>query len=145
MPDASRKTPTSPATPARRTSIVRTGLAALLAVAGIAWIAVYVNVAQDGQSLTWMGDLRRWNFLIGIALVFLGLIVAAHPSTPLGRGRGVVVGMLGCFGIGLLWIIVYYIAGPDNVIPVLRNLDQYNLLVGIAFMGVGFVFATKWE
>lgn len=145
MPDASRKNPTSTAPGTATTSIARTGLAAVLAVAGIAWMAVYINVAQDGQSLTWMGDLGRWNFLIGIALIFLGLIIASHPATPLGRGRGVVVGMLGCFLIGLLWIIVYYIAGPDNAIPVLRNLDQYNLLVGIAFMGVGFVFATKWE
>ncbi|MDP3970013.1 MAG: cell division protein CrgA [Nocardioides sp.] len=145
MPDAPRKTPTSTVPGKTSTSIVRTGLAALLAVAGIAWIAVYINVAQDGQSLTWMGDLGRWNFFIGIALVFLALIIASHPSAPLGRGRGVVVGMLGCFLIGLLWIIVYYIAGPDNALPVLRNLDQYNLLVGIAFMGVGFVFATKWE
>jgi hypothetical protein len=145
VPDASRKTSTSTVPGAATTSIPRTGLAAVLAAAGIAWIAVYINVAQDGQSLTWMGELGRWNFLIGIALIFLALIIASHPSTPLGRGRGVVVGMLGCFLIGLLWIIVYYIAGPDNALPVLRNLEQYNLLVGIAFMGVGFVFATKWE
>ena len=43
------------------------------------------------------------------ALILLGLVVAAHPSTPLGRGRGVVVGMLGCFLIGLLWICTYYV------------------------------------
>lgn len=127
------------------TSLVRTVLAALLVVLGIAWIAVYLNVAQDGQSLTWMGDLMRWNFLIGFALIFAGLVVAAHPSTPLGRGRGVVVGMLGCFLIGLVWIVVYYITGQDMSVPVVKSLGQYNLMVGIGFMAVGFVYATHWE
>lgn len=127
------------------TSMVRTGLATLVALAGIAWLAVYINVAQDGDRLTWMGDLQRWNFLIGFALLFIGLGLFAHPSTPLGRGRGVVVGMLGCFLTGLVWIIVYYLAGQPTQIPVIRNLDAYNLIVGIGLMGVGFVYATRWE
>ena len=129
----------------RGTSVVRTAVAAALAVVGIAWIVVYLVVAQDGQSLTWMSDLERWNFLIGFGLIFLALGLAAHPSTPLGRGRGVVVGMLGCFLIGLIWIIVYYIAGTQVAIPLMAQLGQYNLIVGIGFMAVGFVYATKWE
>jgi hypothetical protein len=126
-------------------SLPRTILAAGLVVVGIVWMAVYINVAQDGQSLTWMGDLQRWNYLIGFGLIFLGLTVAGHPSTPLGRGRGVVVGMLGAFLIGLLWIVVYYITGSSIEVPVMKDLDQYNLVVGIGFMAVGFVYATKWE
>jgi hypothetical protein len=126
-------------------SIPRTVGAALLVVLGIAWMAVYVNVAQDGGSLTWMGELERWNFLIGFGLIFLCPTVAGHPGTPLGRGRGVVVGMLGSFLIGLIWIVVYYITGQDLLIPVMKNLGQYNLVVGIGFMAVGFVYATRWE
>jgi hypothetical protein len=138
-----RTTPGAPATAG--ISLARTVGAALLVVLGIAWMVVYVNVAQDGQSLTWMGDLERWNFLIGFGLIFLGLAVAGHPSTPLGRGRGVVVGMLGSFLIGLIWIVVYYITGQDLLVPVMKNLGQYNLVVGIGFMAVGFVYATRWE
>lgn len=126
-------------------SVARTAVAALLVVAGIVWMAVYINVAQDGEKLTGMGDLGQWNFLIGFGLVFAGLSVAAHPSTPLGRGRGVVVGMLGCFLLGLLWIVVYYVAGAEGSIPVVRSLAQYNLVVGIGFMAVGFMYATRWE
>ena len=126
-------------------SVVRTAVAVLVAVAGIAWIAVYINVAQDGEQLTWMGDLGRWNFLIGFGLLFVGLGLLANPGTPLGRGRGVVIGMLGCFLIGLVWIIVYYMAGQPTSIPVIRNLEAYNLIVGIGFMAVGFVYATRWE
>ncbi len=127
------------------TSVVRTAVAGLVTALGIAWIAVYLNVAQDGKQLTWMGDLDRWNFLIGFGLLFIGLGLFANPSTPLGRGRGVVVGMLGCFVIGLVWIIVYYMAGQPTDIPLIRDLQAYNLLVGIGFMAVGFVFATRWE
>lgn len=125
-------------------SIVRSALAVLLVLVGIVWIVVYLTVAKDGQTLTWMGDLQRWNFLIGFATLLLGLAVAAHPSTPLGRGRGVVVGMLGCFLLGLIWIVVYYMTGNATV-PLFSDLGQYNLIVGIGFMAVGFVYATHWE
>jgi hypothetical protein len=129
-------------------SIVRTAGSALLVLLGIAWLVVYVTVAgpdTDGTTLTWMGDLGRWNYLIGFGLLFLGLAAAAHKSTPLGRGRGVVVGMLGCFLIGLLWIVLYYVTGQDLTLPVLTDLSQYNLVVGIGFMAVGFIYATHWE
>jgi len=134
--------------PQTHTSIVRTGIAALLALIGIAWVVVYVTVAgpdTKGTSLVWMGDLGRWNYVIGFGLLFLGLAIAAHPSTPLGRGRGVVVGMLGCFLVGLLWIVTYYVTGQSGNVPLLTDLAQYNLVVGIGFMAVGFIYATHWE
>ena len=128
-----------------RVSPVRTGLAALLAVAGIAWIGYYAfAVVGDGRPAA-IADLGDWNFLIGFGLLFLGLTIAAHPSTPLGRGRGVVVAMLGCFLLGLVWIVVYYVTSQDLSVPLIRDLGNYNLLVGIGFMAVGFVYATRWE
>ena len=126
-------------------SLVRTGLAALLAVAGIAWVLYYVFAVYDDAKPAWMFDLQDWNFLIGFGALFLGLVIAAHPRTPLGRGRGVVVGMLGSFLLGLVWIILYYFTSQDAGIPVFRELGNYNLLVGIGFMTVGFVYATRWE
>jgi len=93
-----------------------------------------------------MADLKDWNYLIGFALLFIGLGVSAHPATPLGRGRGVVVGMLGCFLIGLIWICTFYVFSNDpSKIWVMNDLNQFNLLVGIGFMAVGFTFATRWE
>jgi hypothetical protein len=127
------------------TSIVRTGTAAALALAGIGWVVYYDRwVLGDGKPKA-LADLGNWNFLIGFGLLFLGLIVAAHPSTPLGRGRGVVVGMLGCFLVGLTWIVLYYVTSQSGGIPVISELGNYNLMVGIGFMAVGFVYATKWE
>ena len=95
-----------------------------------------------------MADLANWNYAIGFGLILVGLIVSAHPSTPLGRGRGVVIGMLGCFLVGLLWICTFYVFSnsQDSAgIPIMNDLGQKNLVVGIGFMAVGFTFATRWE
>ncbi len=134
--------------PRAHTSVARTAVAAVLVLLGIGWLVVYTAVAgpdSAGTSLTWMGDLGRWNYVIGFGLIFVGLASAAHPSTPLGRGRGVVVGMLGCFLLGLVWIVLYYVTGSQITVPLMSDLSQYNLVVGIGFMAVGFIYATHWE
>lgn len=130
-------------------------VAVALMLLGIAWIVYYyvavrvdasaVPAPKPGQPAV-MADLGDWNYAIGFGVLLLGLAFSAHPSTPLGRGRGVVVGMLGCFLIGLLWICTFYVISNDtSPVPVMNDLGQYNLVVGIAFMAVGFTFATRWE
>ena len=133
---------------------VRFLISLLLVVAGIAWLVFYYTQAR-GNPLAFppvegspkaVADLERWNYAIGFGLLMLGLIVSAHPSTPLGRGRGVVVGMLACFLIGLLWICTFYVFSDDlSSLWLFNDLGQWNLVVGIAFMAVGFSYATKWE
>ncbi len=133
---------------------VRFLIALLLIVAGIAWVVFYYAQAR-GNPLAFppvegspkaVSDLGRWNYAIGFGLVLVGLMVSAHPSTPLGRGRGVVAGMLGCFLVGLVWICTFYVFSNDlSSIWVFNDLGQLNLVVGIAFMAAGFSFATKWE
>jgi hypothetical protein len=130
-------------------------VALVMMIAGIAWMTYYYVAVRvdptatnpgDPGSPAFMADLDNWNYAIGFGLLFLGLAISAHPSTPLGRGRGVVVGMLGCFLIGLLWICTYYVFSNDtSAIPVFNDLGNYNLVVGIGFMAVGFTFATRWE
>ena len=131
-------------------------VAVLLVVLGIAWMAYYYIVVRVDPTVfpapepgkpAFMADLENWNYLIGFGLIFVGLVVAAHPSTPLGRNRGVVITMLTCFILGLLWICTYYVFTGTNLdkIPVFNDLEQYNLMVGIGFMAVGFSYATRWE
>ena len=129
-------------------------IALALMVLGIAWIVYYYTAvrvdptafpAPDPGSPKFMADLGNWNYLIGFGLLLVGLAISAHPSTPLGRGRGVVVGMLGCFLVGLVWIVVYYVTSQDASVPLVSELGNYNLIVGVAFMAVGFVYATHWE
>ncbi len=139
MPNLTVQTPS-------KISVVRTAAAAILVALGIVWLVLYRTKGDTPTGWAWMYDLEDWNILIAFGLIFLGLIVAAHKSTPLGRGRGVVVGMLGCFLIGLAWIVVYYFTSTPNAdIPVITALGQWNLVVGIGFMATGFVYATKWE
>ncbi len=135
---------------------IRFAVALILILGGIAWIAYYytgVRPPVDDNGIVgkatgpqFMRDLAGWNYVIGFSALFLGLAVSAHPSTPLGRGRGVVVGMLACFLIGLAWICVFYaIAQDTGKLPIFNDLEQKNLIVGVAFMAVGFTFATRWE
>lgn len=145
---------TIPAPVEGRLFSVRFVLALVLMIAGIAWIVWYYAAVRTDPTVfppaegspKAIADLGLWNYAIGFGAFMLGLIIAAHPSTPLGRGRGVVVGMLGCFIIGLLWICTFYVFSDDlSPIWVFNDLGQWNLAVGIAFMAVGFTFATKWE
>ena len=73
--------------------------------------------------------------------------LAAHPSTPLGRDRGVVVGMLDLLPARPAWICTFYVLSGDQLpkVPVFNDLNQFNLVVGIGFMAVGFSYATRWE
>ena len=129
-------------------------IALLLIVGGIAWITYYYAVVR-GNPLAFppvegkpkaIADLGLWNYAIGFGALMLGLMISAHPDTPLGRGRGVVVGMLGCFLVGLVWICTFYVFSDDlTSLWVFNDLGQWNLVVGIAFMAVGFSYATKWE
>ena len=138
----------------RKLFTIRFVIALLLVVVGIAWI-VFFYVQARGNPLAFppvdgspqaVFDLGRWNYVIGFGLLMVGLMISAHPATPLGRGRGVVAGMLACFLLGLVWICTFYIFSDDlSSLWVFNDLGQWNLVVGIAFMAVGFSFATKWE
>ena len=100
-------------------------LAALLVVAGIAWVAYYVwrRARRRARPRGWPTSATGTSSS-GSARCSSGWSLAAHPRTPLGRGRGVVVGMLGCFLIGLVWIVVYYVTSQDASVPVIRDLGQ---------------------
>lgn len=123
-----------------------TALASLLTLVGVVWVIVYDFFVLDHPSrLTWMWDLENWNWLIGFGLIFIGILLFSHPAAPLGRGRGIVIGMLGCFLIGLVWIVLYYFTANSDSFPLWPDLGGYSLMIGIGFMAIGFVFATKWE
>lgn len=59
-----------------------------------------------------------------------------------GGNRWVAPVMVGCWILGLVWIVVFYLA-PD--LPYMRELGNWNLMVGMALIALGFIFSTKWE
>jgi len=54
--------------------------------------------------------------------------------------------MLALFGIGVLWLVVFYISqGRMGGLPRVSELGNYNLLVGFGFIIAGFGVATQWR
>lgn len=51
--------------------------------------------------------------------------------------------MLALFGIGVLWLVVFYITQGD--MPFVSGLDNWNLLVGFGFIIAGFGLSTQWR
>ncbi len=65
------------------------------------------------------------------------------PGGPDVPKRWIAPLMLAMFLIGLVYIVVYYLAGSN--IPFMESLGNWNILVGFAFIGVGFGLATRWK
>ena len=61
-----------------------------------------------------------------------------HVGSP----RWLVPLMVGCFVIGLLWVVVFYITQRAYPIP---DIGLYNMLIGFSLIMVGFVLATRWR
>ena len=52
--------------------------------------------------------------------------------------------MVTCFVLGLIYLVVFYIAGQD--VPIMQDLNALvNVGIGFAFIMVGFGLATKWK
>ncbi len=60
-----------------------------------------------------------------------------------GGGRWVVPVMLTLLIVGLLWIVVFYLAGTE--IPVMSDLGYWNLGIGMGMILLGLITAMKWE
>lgn len=73
---------------------------------------------------------------------------AAATSSPsrvpvkLDGARWIAPAMVTMFIIGLLWIVIWYIA-PEN--PIMGPLAGWNVAIGFVFIAIGFVLSTKWR
>ena len=45
--------------------------------------------------------------------------------------------------LGVIWLIVYYVAGPS--IPYMSDLGNWNILIGMGGMAAAFGIATLWR
>jgi Cell division protein CrgA len=50
--------------------------------------------------------------------------------------------MLGCFLVGIVWLVLFYVTGGNLPIKAISN---WNLLVGFGFIITGFVISTQWR
>lgn len=54
--------------------------------------------------------------------------------------------MLLLFGLGVLWLVVFYITESRfGGLPVASDLGNWNLLVGFSFIIAGFGLSTQWR
>lgn len=51
--------------------------------------------------------------------------------------------MIGLLLVGLLWIVVYYIAGDE--IPFMVSLSAWNFAIGFGAMVAGLVMSMRWR
>ena len=56
--------------------------------------------------------------------------------------RWLVVAMIAFFIVGLLWIVIYYLA-PNA--PLLSSLGSWNMIIGFGLILVGFMLSTRWR
>jgi hypothetical protein len=45
--------------------------------------------------------------------------------------------------LGVVWLIVYYVAG--QMIPLMSDLGNWNILIGMGLMAAAFGIATLWK
>ena len=45
--------------------------------------------------------------------------------------------------LGVLWLVVYYIAG--HMIPFMSDLGGWNVMIGMGCMAAAFAIATLWK
>lgn len=58
-------------------------------------------------------------------------------------GRWIAPTMVTLLILGLIWIVVYYLAGSE--IPVMGDLGGWNLVIGMGLITAGFLTATQWK
>ncbi|MCW2666955.1 MAG: hypothetical protein JWN57_1917 [Frankiales bacterium] len=70
----------------------------------------------------------------------------AATSTPKKKGPSPIwlaPLMLAMFGLGILWLVVFYLANGE--MPILEDLQNWHLLIGFGFIVVGFGLSTQWR
>lgn len=71
---------------------------------------------------------------------------SSTSTTPvhIGPKPWVAPAMVASLLIGLIWIVVFYLAGND--IGFMRSIGNLgNVAIGFGFIGVGFALSTRWR
>src|SRR5699024_9968763 len=130
--------------------------ALVLGVVGLAWAVMWFFYSIDTdlpgpETPSWIVDLGNWNWVIVGVLLVAGWWVASGtrpaPGPQEATGwRCAVHLMLGSAILGLVWIVTFYtLSNTDVDVPVISDLGNWNLAIGMGLIVAAFGFATKWE
>ncbi len=67
----------------------------------------------------------------------------AGESRSSGSGQWVPITGSALSIIGIAWIVTFYVAGSS--IPIMSDVGNWNLLIGMGFIVAGFLVFTRWE
>ncbi len=130
--------------------------AIVLGVLGLGWFVTWLFYKLDTnlpgpETPTFVSDLGNWNWAIAGVLVLAASFVASstapepEPGATLGWRYAPQL-MIASALVGLLWIVTFYtISNTDVELPVITDLGNWNLVIGMGFIVAAFGFATKWE
>lgn len=68
--------------------------------------------------------------------------LVVESSLPTESPRWLAPAMITSFLIGLIWIVTFYISETRYPVP---GIGAWNMVVGFAFIGIGFSLATRWR
>ncbi|MGA1159021.1 MAG: cell division protein CrgA [Candidatus Nanopelagicaceae bacterium] len=68
--------------------------------------------------------------------------LVVESSLPIESPRWLAPAMITSFLIGLIWIVTFYISETRYPVP---GIGAWNMVVGFAFIGIGFSLATRWR
>jgi len=130
----------------------------VLILLGLVWLVGYVIAQSDSLSVPGIEDIKTltdlggWNYLIGAVVLIAGLARYSAATVPDPQGsqstgwRWAGPAMAVSALIGLLWIVVFYVTnGTDIDVPLITDLGNWNLVIGMGFIVSAFGFAMKWE
>lgn len=61
-----------------------------------------------------------------------------------GKGGRWVVPLMLFFGVlGLVWLVAFYLAGDH--IPLMKEIGNWNVIVGMGLIACGFITSTQWK
>jgi hypothetical protein len=65
-----------------------------------------------------------------------------QKAVRVGSPRWLVPLMVGCFVLGLLWVVVYYVTQTDYPIG---GIGLWNMAIGFGLIIFGFMLSTRWK
>lgn len=117
---------------------------------GLGVIAMALKLWGVLDEVAVFSTLGPWLFVIGLALVVIGvnviLVIRDRHTTNLIGNRWAAPMLVTTGVLGLLWLVLFYaFSGSSASLPVIDELGNWNMAIGMGFIIAAFGYATKWE
>ena len=120
------------------------------AVIVLGFVAMIGQLWGGLDEVAGFSQIGPWLFVIGLVLVVIGILLVLlerdRNTTNLVGNRWAAPMILLTGILGLVWLLLFYaFSGSSSSLPVISELGNWNMAVGMGFIIAAFGFATKWE